>query len=152
MENGSYNNTYNTRRIGRDAFSEETPERLNFAFSSLEYNQGLIQFADTKANTLLLINSIFIATATTLMATPQEGSTLGTIFSVVRIVFLLLSVTSVINCLMVVSPVKENYNKKRKDFVFYMDILAHNTPDNCYFEFTKTKTVILLEDLIKRGY
>jgi len=42
---------------------EEVPivKEIEVAFSILNYNQNLIQFADSKANALLLINSIFLA-------------------------------------------------------------------------------------------
>ncbi len=36
-------------------------DQLRFAMSILQYNQGFAQFTDGKANTLLLINSIFLA-------------------------------------------------------------------------------------------
>jgi hypothetical protein len=38
-------------------------ERLKLALSIMEYNQGFVNFADGKANSLLLVNSIFLATA-----------------------------------------------------------------------------------------
>ncbi len=37
--------------------------RLNLILASLEYNQGFVTFLDGKANSLLLVNSIFLATA-----------------------------------------------------------------------------------------
>ncbi len=48
--------------------SERTPEqaigaRIRDAFEILHYNQSLVQFADTKANTLIVINSIALASA-----------------------------------------------------------------------------------------
>jgi hypothetical protein len=36
--------------------------RLRLALSVLQYNQGFVTFTDGKANTLLLVNSIFLAT------------------------------------------------------------------------------------------
>jgi hypothetical protein len=38
-------------------------ERLRLAISAMEYNQSFVTFADGKANALLLVNSIFLATA-----------------------------------------------------------------------------------------
>lgn len=38
-------------------------ERLRLAVSAMEYNQSFVTFADGKANALLLVNSIFLATA-----------------------------------------------------------------------------------------
>lgn len=39
--------------------------RLDLAVASLEYNQGFVTFLDGKANSLLLVNSIFLATSAT---------------------------------------------------------------------------------------
>ncbi|MBI5545896.1 MAG: hypothetical protein HY901_18560 [Deltaproteobacteria bacterium] len=37
-------------------------ERIHLAFNVMSYNQGFVTFADGKANTLLLVNSIILAT------------------------------------------------------------------------------------------
>src|SRR5580658_8803948 len=39
----------------------ELAHRLEVALSMLGFNQGLIQFADSKANGLVVVNSIFLA-------------------------------------------------------------------------------------------
>ena len=144
---------YTTKRMEKENFLIELPERISYAYSTMNFNQNLIQFAESKSHTLLLINSIFLATATTLMETPQEQTVTGTIFKVIRILFLIASAVSVIKCLLVVAPTKGiPQRNRRKDFIFFKDILSHNTADMYRYEFCKTQTPLLLEDILKRCY
>ena len=137
----------------RENYSEETKERMEFSLSVINFNQGLIQFAETKANTLLIINSIFLATVTAMMETHVAGNLFSTIFSTVRILFMVTTACSIITCLMVVMPKSDNNPiQGKKDLIFFMDILSHSNGENYMFEFHKTKTATLIDDLLRRGY
>jgi len=144
---------YTTKRLEKENFLMELPERISYAYSTLKYNQDLIQFAESKANTLLIINSIFLATITGIMGASHEAGFMVTIFGIAKILFLLIAICSVIACLMVVAPAKGDLKyTRRRDLIFYKDILHHNTPEAYRFEFCKTQTPQLLEDLLKRCY
>ena len=137
----------------REYTSEETKERMEFALSAINFNQGLIQFAETKANTLLVINSIFLATVTAMMDIQVTESLFNTIFSTVRILFLVTTACSIITCLMVVMPKSDdNSLHGKKDLIFFMDILSYRNIENYTFEFHKTKIATLIDDLLRRGY
>jgi len=137
----------------RENYSEETKERMEFALSVINFNQGLIQFAETKANTLLIVNSIFLATVTAMMEVHVAENLFSAIFSTVRILFLVTTACSIITCLMVVMPKSDNNPiQGKKDLIFFMDILSHSNRDNYMFEFHKTKTATLIDDLLRRGY
>ncbi|MEQ8222327.1 MAG: Pycsar system effector family protein [Candidatus Eremiobacterota bacterium] len=140
-------------RKSRDNFSDETKERMEFALSVINFNQGLIQFAETKANTLLIINSIFLATVTAMMEGTVSEGFLGIIFNTVRILFMVTTICSIITCLMVVMPKSDsNPLHGKKDLIFFMDILSHSNSENYMFEFHKTKSITLIDDLLRRGY
>lgn len=137
----------------RDCEQEEAKERMEFALSAISFNQGLIEFAETKANTLLVINSIFLATLTAMMDIHITENLFSVIFSTVRILFLVTTACSVITCLMVVMPKSDNNAMEgKKDLIFFMDILSHSNWENYMFEFHRTKTITLIDDLLRRGY
>ncbi len=145
--------SYTTKRLEKENFLMELPERINYAYSTLKYNQDLIQFAESKANTLLVINSIFLATITGITGISHGAGLMGTILGIMKILFLVIAICSVITCLMVVAPAKGDFKGAgRRDLIFYKDILRHNTPEAYRFEFCKTQTPQLLEDLLKRCY
>ncbi len=142
---------FNRSRI--EYTSEETKERMEFALSAINFNQGLIQFAETKANTLLVINSIFLATVTAMMDINVAETLFNTIFGTVRLLFLVTTACSIITCLMVVMPKSDDNSMcGKKDLIFFMDILSYRNSDNYTFEFHKTKTATLIDDLLRRGY
>jgi hypothetical protein len=142
-----------TRRLEKEIFEQEIHERMEYAYSTLNFNQNLIQFAETKANTLLVVNSIFLATAAGFLQSPIEPTAVGMVFNIMRILFLITSILSVLICLIVVNPAKDDQSLvKRRDMIFFVDILQHNSPDNYVFEFCKTRPLTLLEDLLRRCY
>ena len=79
----------------RDKEIVDPADQLEIAFSILNYNQNLIQFADSKANALLLINSIFIASLGAFLPTiKSDGST------TLYLVFLLFMVACIFSLLL----------------------------------------------------
>ncbi len=148
------NNPGNNGSTGKrtENYESETG-RMAYAFSTLHFNQNLIQFAETKANTLLLINSIFLATVTTMMERGLGQDLIGNVFQIVKILFFITSAISVITCLMVVIPKSDDPSEnKRRDMIFYMDILQYNSINNYTYEFHRTKASTLREDILKRCY
>ena len=126
-------------------------EHTRHAFEILNYNQGLIQFADNKANTLILINSIALATATGIhVAVPPEwaGEAWG-----VKMAFLVTSVASIVACLRVVAVRNANTERMRHyDLVFFGDIVAHQTA-RCYrSQFLRMEPGAFLDDLIECNF
>jgi hypothetical protein len=140
---------------------EDNDERLFFqtksAFDVLNFNQNLIQFADNKASTLILINSIFIATVTTMIKDPSSlHPTLFMITHIIKVCFFFSSVLSILCCLGVVTAKADNCitegNKTRKDLVFYEHIVTRKDLHNYCYEYKNTNPRIFLDDLLARNY
>ena len=66
-------------------------ERISIALGMVGFNQGLVQFADSKANGLLLVNSIFLASMVSALDAPGGGRALAVVFFVACVVALLAS-------------------------------------------------------------
>lgn len=124
---------------------------IESAFQILQYNQNLVQFADSKANTLILINSIALASSFGLaVAMPPEWRPVAT---ALRIGFLLASIASVALCLTVVlSRIDPPPQMRRRDLVFFADILARPTPFVYRHDFAHTDDAMFLQDLLERNY
>lgn len=76
---------------GRAPGEMDAEERLRFAMSVLQYNQSFVNVTDGKANSLLLINSIFLASG----AAGDLGSPLA-------LAAALLAAVAIVTCLAVV--------------------------------------------------
>lgn len=112
------------------------------AFEILHYNQNLIQFADGKANTLIVINSIALASAT------ASSGLMG-----LKMAFLLASVLSILLCLaVVVSRADADDEARRRDHIFFGDIMARSNGEQYAYEYVRTEPRIFLDDLLKRNY
>ncbi|MBM3462297.1 MAG: hypothetical protein FJX76_09370 [Armatimonadetes bacterium] len=123
-----------------------TDKRIEHAFDILHYNQNLIQFADSKANTLIVINSIALAsTAASSAGVPLMGA--------LKIGFMLAAVVSIILCLMVVVARSDPPDERaRRDLIFFGDVMSRSSSNAYYYDFTDTKSSIFLEDLLERNY
>jgi hypothetical protein len=120
------------------------------AFEILHYNQNLVQFADSKANTLILINSIALASIFGMtVAVPPDWRALATIL---RVTFLLASIASVGLCLQVVLSRIEDPGQRRRDLVFFADILARPSVMSYRLDFSRTDGDAFLGDLVDRNY
>ncbi len=112
--------------------SKVSPEtKISAAFSILSYNQSILQFADDKANTLIVINSIFLASGGGLFK-ELKGPEL-----IVAVLFFLVSAWAIAKCLMVVRPrsdkeiegktsdeFKRNNRPYKPDLIFFADIVS----------------------------
>lgn len=127
------------------------PQQLESAFEILHYNQNLVQFADSKANTLILINSIALASSMALPAAlPVEWRPL---MGVLRMIFLVTSVCSVGLCLSVVlARIEPTAQVRRRDLVFFADILARPSVYAYSNDYLRTDGTTFLNDLIDRNY
>lgn len=117
----------------RNQVEVEIPEQIDIAFHILNYNQGLIQFADSKANALLLINSIFIAALTPFI----ERLGHNTIASAIALAFFIFSVISILMALGVIMTRTGGIVENRsKTLAFYGHIIENNSPDGYIHEFS----------------
>ncbi len=132
---------------------EEMPlkHQITIAFDILNYNQGLIQFADGKANGLLLINSIFIASIAPFIETFRKASSgagmllLGGFF-VLCVVSILLSMNVIMNRKL---PQVED---KNRGIIFYGHIVETRSPEGYIHEFQATEAVRFKENLLANIY
>jgi len=137
----------------RERAEVDLAKQIEIAFSILNYNQGLIQFADGKANALLLINSIFIATIAPFLEVIRQGELklagplLGTFF--------LFSVLSILFSLGVIMtrklPMLEN-SPGNGSLAFYGGILGSPSPEGFQHEFSNIDAKRFLEMLLNNTY
>ena len=127
------------RRAGRNLARE--------AYEILNYNQQLIQFADSKAGTLIVINSLFVAAMGA-----GSGRPGNTALEVLGAVVVLASALAVVLCLAVVMTRTEANLSSRADLVFFADILTR--PNAAYYasEFLRTPEDVHVDDLLRRTY
>ncbi|MFZ2960054.1 MAG: Pycsar system effector family protein [Candidatus Ozemobacteraceae bacterium] len=124
----------------------DLPKQIEFAFNILNYNQGLIQFADGKANGLLLINSIFIAAIGPFIEVIRKGgSPLGFIL---LLVFFVSSITSILLALGVITTRKAAEEKHERSLVFFGGVIQSNSPEGYIHEFSNVEAKRFLEALL----
>ena len=115
---------------------------------TLSYNQSLVQFADTKANTLIMINSIFLASTTSFLF--NSGSVANYLMFTL---FFLASGTSILYCLAVITARGDSSDIiKRKDLIFFGDIQERKSVENFIFEEIHISDKLYCEDVIRRTY
>ncbi len=132
---------------------EEMPlkTQISIAFDILNYNQGLIQFADGKANGLLLINSIFIASVAPFIETFRKGAggfgmlLLGGFF-VLCVVSIMLSMSVIMNRKL---PEVED---KNRGIIFYGHIVETRSADGYIHEFHATEAARFKDNLLTNVY
>jgi hypothetical protein len=123
--------------IGSSRLADET--QLHSAFEILHYNQDLIQFFDGKANTLIVINSIALASSAGLRAM-GFGS-----------VFLVAAIISILLCLRVVMAKPPQAGPHGRDLIFFADITSR--PERLYrFDFLRTDPHQMLNALLSRTW
>jgi len=132
---------------------EEMPvvKEIEVAFSILNYNQNLIQFADSKANALLLINSIFLAAITPFLGTLQKLSRLG--FGIF-VAFIIACVLSILLAMSVITTkrVPQDDDPRTLSLVYYQDILETNTPEGYINEFVTQDAKSFRESLLRNVF
>ncbi|HEY3451878.1 MAG TPA: Pycsar system effector family protein [Myxococcales bacterium] len=103
-----------------DTPSTEYPfaRRIDLAFQVMSYNQGFVMFVDGKANSLLVVNSIILATS-------GSSSLMG---SRLALAALASATVAILLCLSVVFARHPNPAKRDKSrLAFYAHILQRNT-------------------------
>lgn len=132
-----------TALTGREAAGRELSRE---AYEVLDYNQQLVQFADSKAGTLIVINSLFVAA---MGATQAAGSEM----QILRGLTVVAAAVAVVLCLTVVmTRAEEPPNVKRHDLIFFDDILKRPSAAHYAAEFLRTPESVHLDDLLRRTY
>jgi hypothetical protein len=137
----------------RDLGSPPDNTDLKAAFDILHYNQNLIQLADSKANNLIVINSIFLASITSfIMGAKESGSILRGV-GIFHLGFLAVCIMAIYFCLRIImTKGLPSEQIRHKDLIFFGDIVQRNSPDNYIFEYSKIKTKDFLHDILRRNY
>ena len=132
---------------------EEMPleNQISIAFDILNYNQGLIQFADGKANGLLLINSIFIASVAPFIEAFRKGA--GGFGMLLLVGFFVLCVVSIMLSMGVIMNRKlPEVEDKNRGLIFYGHIVESRSPEGYMHEFHATEAVKFKENLLTNVY
>ncbi len=125
---------------------EELPG-ISEAFHALEYNQQLVQFADSKAGNLIVINSLFIAAAG--VTGSEEG---GWGFDILQFSLILASALAVLICLGVIMTRGRADELEEADFYFFVDILKRPNPKIYSYEFRSTCVQEHMDGVLHRAY
>lgn len=122
------------------------PARLSDAYQALNYNQQLIQFADSKAGNLIVINSLFVAAA-------QSQSHLSQLATWSQSVYVSLAAVAVLFCLAVISS-KGKYSSEqgRPDTLFFGDILKRSNASSYRNDLASLDSDALISATTKRTY
>jgi hypothetical protein len=123
-----------------DTFS--AAERLKLAMSVMEYNQSFVTFADGKANALLLINSIFLAT------TGAAGA--STALSIVTLASAALAILCSLG--VVYARLPGIMKRDRAKVVFWGHIRQRRSKAEYLADFLTAKPQEVCESLIKQTY
>lgn len=146
-----------TNKIANEA--RICPDTLNEAYHVLNYNQQLVQFADSKAANLILINSLFIAAAQAL------GSATG-FHKLLQAGYILFAAAAVLLCLNVIMTragggvinslgLDDCLPKSRPntpDFVFFADMLERKSGPAYSSEFVNAPVSRHIEGVLQRAY
>jgi hypothetical protein len=123
-------------------------DEIQVGFSILNYNQGLIQFADSKANALLLINSIFIASIGPFLGELKRG---GMNFgSLLVMIFFASSICSILLALGVITTRKVSaLESNSRSPIFYGSIVDSRTPEGYIQEMQHIDAAAFHESLLQ---
>lgn len=133
-------------------------DRIDEAHAILAYNQQLVEFADSKAGNLILINSLFIAAA---QAMPASGILkafqAGFIFCSAIAVLISLSVIMSRNSSGLMSlddnlPKKKKTKKRPPDFVFFIDILSRKDAEKYIEDYESSSESVRYRGILARAY
>lgn len=117
-------------------------ERIKLAMGVLDYNQELISFSDAKANTLLVVNSIFLATT--------ASSGLGHPMALASVIA---SAVVVLLCLRVVwARSTQARIKERGQLVYFGDILRRQRAVNYLEDFQSVTPDEVLKSTVEQVY
>lgn len=126
--------------------SVSDPSLVDSAFEILNYNQQLIQFADSKAGNLIVINSLFIAAA-------QSGAASGGLaLKLLQMMLVLTAGGALLLCLAVIMSRAYLPRMPRKDCIFFGDIAQRRNMNHFVRDFTASSGQTHLEDSLRRTY
>jgi len=140
-----------TRQLPPDGVALAQPD-AKMAMEILHYNQNLIQLADSKANNLIVINSIFLASVTSLIMDPKAaGQAFMGLHGLLHLAFFFASVSAIFFCLRIIMT-KSDFSEKirHNDLIFFGDIIKRNIPDNYVFDYYRIKPKEFLDDILNR--
>lgn len=122
------------------------PGQISGAYEILNYNQQLIQFADSKAGNLILINSLFIAAA-------QSGTNSPLWVRALEMLLVSIAGLALLLCLSVIMSRTSGLPKMpRKDCIFFADITEKRKMDQYVRDFVAGSEQTLLQDVLRRVY
>lgn len=122
----------------------------------LNYNQGLVEFADSKAGSLILVNSLLIAAVSALPASGDLGA--------FKFISVALCSVAVYFCFQVISSreskpqianmrrKRENDDWERNDFLFFGSISKHKSGTEFCRAFQNSHTDERQESMLQRAY
>lgn len=124
----------------------------------VQYNQGLVEFADSKAGSLILLNSLLIAAVAAL---PNNGNT-----GLLKLASMLVASCAVFLCFQVISsragssndsdgplvPKRRGANWQADDFLFFASISQHKTGDDYARAFAGSHPDARRAALLQRTY
>lgn len=124
----------------------QASEQLAGAYQILNYNQQLIQFADSKASSLIVINSLFIAAA-------QSGASSGLLLRLSQGFLLAVAGLALLLCLFVIMSQSAGLPRlPRRDFIFFHDIVEKRKSDRYAHEYMVSGVTQRTEDALRRTY
>ncbi|MFN8609974.1 MAG: DUF5706 domain-containing protein [Vulcanimicrobiota bacterium] len=119
---------------------------IGSAFEVLNYNQQLIQFADSKAGNLIVINSLFIAAA----QAAHPGHPL--LLKLFQVPLVFTAGSALLLCLLVIMNRAGLPKMPRKDCIFFGDIAQRRNMNQFVSEFSSAGEQQHLEDSLRRTY
>jgi hypothetical protein len=116
--------------------------RLDLALAALRHNQGLVTFVDGKANSLLLVNSIFLATTATAGGrTALPLATLG------------LAALALLLCLAVIAARGAGLVRREAGrLIFFEDVLARRTARDYHADLVGQSDEAVLESTAEQVF
>lgn len=142
-------------------YRRETPQNSGPSFSELlgilNYNQGLVEFADSKAGSLILLNSLLIAAVAALPSSGELG--------IFKLASVLICSAAVFVCFQVISSKdksdsndfsqrrrKSSQDWERNDFLFFGCIGKHKSGDEFCRAFDESRDEDRRRAVLQRTY
>lgn len=126
--------------------ADQPPPSTESAFEILNYNQQLIQFADSKAGNLIVINSLFIAAAQS--AHPNHPLLL----KLFQVPLVFAAGSALLLCLLVIMNRSGLPKMPRKDCIFFGDIAQRRNMNQFVSDFNRAGEQQHREDSLRRTY
>jgi len=130
----------------------ELPHRVGLGLGLMNFNQSLIQFADSKANGLVLVNSIFLASMAPAIDVLKKPTT-GTSIKAVALVFFAVSVLALLGSLWVtLARAPHDHGERPKSLAYYKHILSYHSAQGYVDEFRESDGEHALDALLVATY